>query len=125
MADCNAKPTSLPVGIILGEKDCPTTEDDRKYMVDKPYHKVLGKLNWGAGGIWLDIIYGIGVLSHFQSNPRPNHWKAMLHMMAYIKGMLDFSITYYCSTSIKPITYIDASYADDFDTRQSTAGYSV
>jgi hypothetical protein len=125
MADCNPKSTPLPAGIILSESDCPTTEEDRRYMADKPYRPLLGKLNWGAGGTRSDIIYGTGVLSRFQSNPGPAHWKAMLHMVAYIKGTLDYSITYYRGVSVKPVTYVDASYADDYDTRRSTAGYGV
>lgn len=125
MTDCNPKSTPLPVGIVLSENDCPKTEEDRHYMIDKPYRGTLGKLNWGAGGTRPDFIYSTGVLSRYQSNPGPAHWKAMLHMVAYVKGTLDYSITYHRGIPITPITYVDASYADDFDTRRSTAGYGV
>jgi hypothetical protein len=125
MADCNPKSTPLPVGITLSESDCPSTDTDRAYMKDKPYREVLGKFNWGANGTRPDLDYGSGVLSRYQSNPGPAHWKAMLHMMAYIKGTLHYSITYHRGIPISPVTYVDASYADDFDTRRSTAGYGV
>jgi hypothetical protein len=125
MADCNPKSTPLPVGIVLSAKDCPTTDEDRRYMVDKPYREVLGKMNWAAGGTRPDIAYATGTLSRYQSNPGPAHWRAMLHLMAYVKGTLDYSITYHRGTPITPVTYADASYADDFDTRRSTAGYGV
>jgi hypothetical protein len=125
MADCNPKPTPLPIGIVLSESDCPTTDEDKAYMKDKPYRRALGKVHWGAGGTRPDLVYGSGVLSRYQSNPGPAHWKALLHMLAYIKGTIDYSITYHRGTPITPITYVDASYADDFDTRRSTAGYGV
>jgi hypothetical protein len=125
MADCNPKTTPLPIGIVLSENDCPTTDADKAYMKDKPYREVLGKFNWGANGTRPDLDYGSGVLSRYQSNPGPAHWKAMVHMMGYIKGTLDYSITYHSGIPISPVTYVDASYADDFDTRRSTAGYGV
>lgn len=125
MADCNPKATPLPIGLILSEKDCPTMDEDCRYMVDKPFCTALGKMNWGAGGTRPDIAYATGVLSHYQSNPGPAHWKAMVHLMAYIKGTLDFSLTYHCSIPISPVTYVDTSYADDFDTHRSTAGYGI
>ena len=94
-------------------------------MRNKPYRSILGKINWGANGTRSDLIQSTSVLSRYQDNPGPAHWKAMLHLMAYIKGTLDYSITYHRGVSITPITYVDASFADDFDTRRSTAGYGV
>lgn len=125
MADCNPKTTPLPVGIQLSENNCPTTNTDREYMKDKPYRKVLGKINWGANGTRPNLDYGSGILSRYQSNPGPAHRKAMLHMMAYIKGTLDYSITCHRGVPISPVTYVDASYVDDFDTQRSTARYGT
>lgn len=45
--------------------------------------------------------------------------------MVYIKGTLNFSITYHHGIPLTPVIYVDASYADDFDTRQSTVGYGI
>ena len=49
----------------------------------------------------------------------------MLHVLGYIKGTLNYRITYVqvSAGGLKPIGYVDSDYAGDPDTRQSTSGY--
>jgi hypothetical protein len=123
MSHCNAKSTPLPSGITLCESDSPKTDDDRHYMKDKPYREALGSCMWAQVATRPDITYALSVLARFQANPGPAHWKAMLHLLAYLKGTLDYRITYHRGGSIDPIGYVDADYAGDLDTRRSTSGY--
>lgn len=53
-------------------------------MKDKPFRVVLGSFMWAQVATHSDIAYAVNVLAHFQSNPGPAHWKAMLHAVAYI-----------------------------------------
>lgn len=123
MQDCNAKSTPLPTGIILSESDSPKTEEDRHYMKDKPYREALGSCMWAQVATRPDIAFALSVLSRFQANPGPAHWKAMLHLLAYLKGTISYKITYYKGGSLDPIGFVDADYAGDTDTRRSTSGY--
>lgn len=123
MLHCNAKSTPLPSGTILSESDCAKTDEDHHFMNDKPYREALGSCMWAQVATRPDIAYALSVLARFQANPGPAHWKAMLHLLAYLKGTLSYKITYHRGASIDPIGFVDADYAGDVDTRRSTSGY--
>jgi len=116
MLHCNVKSTPLPSGIILCESDSPKTDDDHHYLKDKPYREALGSCMWAQVATCPDIAYALSVLACFQANPGPAHWKAMLHLLAYLKGTLSYKITYHHGGNLDPISYIDADYAGDLDT---------
>ena len=123
MLDCNAKSTPLPSGTALSESDSPKMDEDHHYMKDKPYREALGSCMWAQVATRPDIAYALSVLARFQTNPGPAHWKAMLHLLAYLKGTLHYKITYQRGGNIDPIGFVDADYAGDIDTRRSTSGY--
>ena len=50
MSDCNSKSTPLPLGITLSKDQGPTSQEDRKLMVDKPYREVLGSIMYAQIG---------------------------------------------------------------------------
>ena len=58
----------------------------------------------------------------FAHNPGKAHWNALKHVMAYIKGTIDYGITYKGGSSLKPSRYVDLDYVGCKDTRQSTEG---
>ena len=80
---------------------------------------------WAQVAMYLDLSFVITLLTCFQSNPGPAHWKSLLHVLTYIKHTLDYCITYSQDSeeSIKPIGYVDADYRGDLDTHRSTLGY--
>ena len=123
MLHCNTKSTPLPSGATLSESDSPKTDEDRHYMKDKPYREALGSCMWAQVATRPDIAYALSVLARFQTNPGPAHWKAMLHLLAYLKGTLHYKITYQRGGNIDPIGFVDADYAGDIDMRRSTSGY--
>ena len=47
----------------------------------------------------------------------------MLHLLAYLKGTLNYKITYHCGGNLNPIRFVDVDYARDINTHQSTLGY--
>lgn len=120
MMQCNAKSTPLPPGIILSESNSPKTKDNDHYMKDKPYCEALGSCMWAQIAIHPDITFALSVLSHFQANPGPTHWKVMLHLLT---RTLSYKITYHKGGSLDPIRFVNADYAGDTDTRRSTSGY--
>jgi len=44
------------------------------------------------------------------------------HTLAYVKGTMDYGITYKGGDNLEPIGYVDSNYAVCKDTRQSTEG---
>ena len=123
MVDCNPKSTPVPPGISLSKSYSPNTEEDKHYMKDKPYHEALGSCIWAQVRTHPDIAFAVSILSHFQSNPGPAHWKAMSHLLTYLKGSINYRVTYSRGGDLAPIGFVDANYAGDIDTCRSTSGY--
>lgn len=77
-----------------------------------------------------DIAYTVSVLSRFNSNPGPEHWKAVKHLFRYLKGTMDYSLTYSPSPSLSPSkerfeVYSDADHGGNPDTGKSTSAYVI
>ncbi|KAF7372191.1 Reverse transcriptase Ty1/copia-type domain-containing protein [Mycena venus] len=117
-------PPPLPVGAqVLATKE-PLTDAERDFMEDKPYHEAVGSIQHAANITRPDFAYAVGTLATCVSNPHPEHWKAVQHLLAYIKGTLDYKIIYKRGTGsgIKPVGWADSNYAADLATRCSTSG---
>lgn len=125
MTNCNPRYTPLPSGIVLTNDMSPKNEAERAFMSNKPYRQLLGALMWAQAATRPDLSFAVNLLARFQSNPGPAHWKAILHVLAYVKGTLDYQILYSrdLGGAIKPIGYVDSDYGGDLDTRRSTSGY--
>jgi hypothetical protein len=87
----------------------------------------VGSLMYLATQTRPDISYTVGVLARFNSNPGEAHWKAVKHLFRYIKGTLDYRLTY---SKTPPLphpfaTYTDADHGGCKDTGKSTGGYLV
>ena len=80
---------------------------------------------WAQAATHPDLSFAVTMLARFQSNPGPAHWKLLLHVLAYVKGTLDYCIVYSKTLGglIKPTGYVDADYGGDLNTRRSTSGY--
>ena len=65
MSDCNSKPAPLPLSIVLSEDQSPKSQDDRKFMVDKPYQEVLGSIMYTQIGTQPNLFYVVSTLSKY------------------------------------------------------------
>jgi hypothetical protein len=122
MQDCNPKRTPISTGTPLIESPTLLSREDAFFMRDKPYLAVLGCIMFLMIATRPDLAYAVNVLSRFSSNPGPTHWHAIMHVLGYLKGTLDYKITYHHGVSIIPVGFFDADYAGCLDTRRSTSG---
>ena len=54
------------------------------------------------------------------------HWQAVKHLMRYLKGTMDFKLTYAPDGSPHRFTtYSDSDFAGEHDFKRSTSGYVV
>ena len=107
MSDC--KPVSTPMlpGLSLTKEMGAKSEDESKHLKGT-YISAVGSLMYLAIQTRPDISYAVGVLARFNSNPGEAHSTALKHLFCYIKGTLDYRITYSKSPSLyKFTTYID------------------
>lgn len=101
----------------------PKTESKRREMANKPYHLILGSVMWGQLAMHPDLSFSESLLARFQANPGLEHWKALIHVVGYIKNMLDYGLTYSCDFNLTPLAFVDADYGGCKDTHRSTLGY--
>ena len=92
-------------------------------MDNKPYRSVLGSVMWGQLATRPDLSFTVSLLSRFQANPGPEHWKALLHVVGYIKNTLDYGLTYSRDSELFPTAFVDADHGGCRDTYRSTSGY--
>lgn len=127
----NPVATPLDPGMIkLDDSDSPSSDEDRHFMADKPYRPLLGSIMWGQACTRPDLSFAVNFLARFQNNPGVPHWRALTHVVRYIKGTLDYRIVYKAEHAnagtgggLKPYGYCDADYGGCMQSRRSTSGY--
>ncbi|KAJ3529172.1 hypothetical protein NMY22_g9112 [Coprinellus aureogranulatus] len=63
-------------------------------MTGVPYMSGVGAAMYLAIAMRPDLIYAVAKLAQYNSNPGPEHWKALKHLFRYIKGTIDLKLTY-------------------------------
>jgi hypothetical protein len=61
-------------------------------FLTKPYHKAVRSLLHTVNTTRPDIAYLVNCLTAFLQNPCPAHWKAVQHLLTYLKGTLNYKI---------------------------------
>ena len=118
--------TPMDPGLRLSVSQVPLTPQDIEYMRTVPYINAVGALMYLAIATRPDIAYSVNVLCRFSSNPGVDHWKAVKHLLRYLKGTVDLKLTYSPTPSQELFTaYTDADHAGNPDNGRSTSGYIV
>lgn len=83
----NSKKGLLPFrhGITLSKDQCPNTLDEKDKMKTVPYASAVGSLMYAMLCTRPDICYAVGLVSRYQSNPGPEHWIAVKHILKYLR----------------------------------------
>lgn len=96
-----------------------TGEDSQE--VDVPYREAIGCLNYISTISRPDITFAVNKLARFSNSPKKVHWLAVKRVMRYLKGTLDYKITYANSNEL--VGHCDSDFAGCTTTRRSTTGY--
>ena len=111
MSGCAPLTTPLPLGLSLTIEDGPLSEEEKKEMMKIPYYEALGSLMWLQVATRPDLAFVIGLLARFAHNPGKEHWRALKHVMGYMKGTINYGITYQAGGDLKLIGYVDSNFA--------------
>ncbi|GKB01805.1 zinc finger, CCHC-type containing protein [Tanacetum coccineum] len=69
-----------------------------------------------------DIAFAIGKLSRYTSNPSSLHWQALGRVFQYLKGTMDYGLTYSGYPSVIE-GYSDSSWINNMEDHSSTSGW--
>ena len=86
------------------------------------YRSILGKLMFYVTKISLECSFSCGQLARQMHNPGPLHWDAMGRMIGYLKQKKAHELVIRRPSSLKIISFGDASYSDCKETRRSSTG---
>ena len=58
------------------------------------YSRIIGSLMYVMNCTRPDIAYSVSKLSRYISNPRVNHWKAIIRVLKYLRNTLNYGLHY-------------------------------
>lgn len=94
--------------------------------VNVPYREAIGSLLFLVQTTRPDIAFSVITASQFVENPCKAHWNAIKRIIKYLKGTINYSLVYKAGNNWKEIiTFSDADFAGDMQTRRSMSGYIV
>jgi hypothetical protein len=124
MTVCNPVSTPCVPGSTFSKADCPLTVDESKAS---HYRSIIAMVNFISSWSRPDITFACNKLCKFMANPGEAHIKALKHLLRYLKGTLDLSLSYdFASPSQHTGVhgFTDASFGDCPDTGRSTLAYA-
>ena len=86
-----------------------------------PYASAVGSLMYSMLCTKPDIYYDVRVVSRFQSNPSPDYWIVVKHILKYLRRTRDYMLVY-SGDDLKIQGYTDSDFQGDRDSRKSTSG---
>ena len=78
-------------------------------MEKVPYASAVESLMYAMLCTKPDICYAIGIVSRYQSNPRPNHRVEVKHILKYLKRTRDYMLVY-SGDDLTPLGYMDFDF---------------
>jgi hypothetical protein len=131
LADLNVntnQQTKLPAdpNIKLTKEMCPTDPSIINEMSKLPYKSVVGRLLYIMITARPDIATAVSAAGRYSHNPGPEHWKALVHILAYLSATRDLALKLDANTQIIDLhAYADSDWGGETDDRRSRTGYAV
>ena len=67
-----------------------------------------------------DIYYAMSIVRQYQSNPRPNYWVEVKHILSYLRRTRNYILVYW-SKDLTPLGFTNFDFQLDRDSRKSTS----
>jgi len=91
-------------------------------MRDVPYASTVGSLMYAMLCTGPNICFAVGLVSCYQSNLGPTHWRAIKRIMRYHRSTTDIVLCYQ-GGDCKLRGYSDVDWGGDPNESRSTLGY--
>jgi len=117
MHECEPIDTPLDHAVVLLERDCPTTDDEKTALKNRPYRELVGALIWLLIVSRPDISFAATHLARFNANPGETHWHSAKRVLWYLKGSQNRCITLGLNSGDPNefIGYADLDWGQDID----------
>ena len=118
----------VPTGKVrLSKPDGPQNDAEIAEMRGIPYREAVGAFMWVANMTRPDPAYTAHTLAKFGDNPGPEHWKAVMKALQYLKRTASLGVAYGGATedNMKLLAWVHADHASCPDTRRSVSGGAV
>ncbi|GKB08955.1 zinc finger, CCHC-type containing protein [Tanacetum coccineum] len=92
------------------------------FVMQIEYSRAIGCLMYAMTSTRPDIAYAVGRLSRFTSNPSRQHWHAITRVFKYLKGNMNYGLSYVGYPSVLE-AYSDASWINHVGDSSSTSGW--
>nr|GEY60051.1 zinc finger, CCHC-type [Tanacetum cinerariifolium] len=86
------------------------------------YSRAIGCLMYAMISTRPDIAFAVGKLSRYTSNPSALHWQALGRVFQYLKGTIDYGLTYSGYPSVIE-GYSDTSWINNMEDHSSVSGW--
>ncbi|KAL7605170.1 hypothetical protein Lser_V15G18000 [Lactuca serriola] len=86
------------------------------------YTKAIGSLMYAMTSTRPDIAFTVGKLSRYTSNPSAQHWQEVNRVFKYLKGTMDYGLSYLGSPSVLE-GHSDLSWITNMEDHSSTSGW--
>ena len=113
MSDCGAPLSARTSDVPVNSPPLNTKHFD--------YPALVGKLLYLSNCTRPDITAAVNYLRRFMSCPTELHWEHAKRVLRYIKGTMDYSLTYIGNCPPSPLCFQDASFGDGPDRRSRNA----
>ncbi|CAK9827765.1 Retrovirus-related Pol polyprotein from transposon TNT 1-94 [Anthophora retusa] len=121
MEEAKATHTPIESNTKITKEMGPTTEEERREMLHRPYRELVGGLIYLANATRPDIAFAASTLSRFCSDPGKMHWILAKRVLRYLIETSHYKITY-CKDGENLKAYTDSDWAGDTDDRRSCTG---
>ncbi len=123
MSEC--KPANVPMDAGLRANfDQENSEECDKTL----FQSAIGSINYAVTATRPDLAAALGCVNSYMQSPKVVHWKGVKHILRYIRGTVDFGLTFSASpqgpkSPLLLIGYSDSDWAGCNVSRKSTSGY--
>ncbi|XP_068645145.1 secreted RxLR effector protein 161-like [Aristolochia californica] len=123
MKDCSPSVAPIVKGDRFNLNQCQKNDFEREQRKDIPYASTVGSLMYVQVCTRPDIVFVVGMLGRYQSNPGFDHRRAAKKVMRYLQGTKDYMLMYRRTDNLEVIGYSDSDFAGCIDSHKSTSGY--
>ena len=116
----NSKPAKIPMD--PSETFMKSTELDERFD-QHLYQSTIGSLSYLSVTTRPDITYSVNKMVKFCVDPSRHNWTGVKHILQYLKGTIQFGITYTKQSSGECMAYSDPDWGRNLDDCKSTSGY--